>query len=147
MNNVEEKSKENSMERHRRYIEQAGEIVSYAKAHGILEAMDRFDIRNPATVRKLINRKDRNVPKNIISKRALFDSNEGYFEGVFRAILRHIQTMEDHTAKLQGELAEKDALIASKEAEINRLKASPRFDVEDSLFTELLNKIDTSSQD
>lgn len=129
---------ENSMERHRRFKEQAGEIVNYAKAFGPFAAMDKFDIRSVFTLEKILERGDANAKMPSKFNRGLYADSDSYYDGLVKGIIHHIRKMEDKVDLLLATLAFKDTEIDQLKVERQKWFAIAR-EHEEQVMEELLN--------
>lgn len=94
-------TKENSTQKHRRLMAQAGEIAEYARTFGPLEAMDRYDIHMPQTLQKIIVKGGKSEQQPLVSKRAMFGSVQDYYDGIVQGIINRIVTMQTTNSELQ----------------------------------------------
>ena len=93
-------SNEHSMAKHKRFMEQLQDIAKHAVAFGKDETMAKFGITCDSTYEKLIERARAKgylgetaiVPS--ITQRSLYKDDDSYYDGLVRAILRHILEME-----------------------------------------------------
>ena len=150
------RERRNSMELHRKYDLQAGQIAACVKAHDVPTAAIEFAVDGRPmgfnTVRNVITRFNKRLEKegiphetnkaSSIHRRALYDSDKGYFEGVFRAILEHIKRQEDKFSIVAAQSAHKDEAIELLQWKIAELQANPKVEIEDTLMQELLREIE-----
>ncbi len=107
-------TKETSMEKHRRLMAQAREISEYAQIHGPLEAMYRYDISMPQTLEKILKKGGKCEKLPLISKRAMYSTNQDYYDGIIQGLINCF-------VKMQNTLSERDQTIEGLRAEIDEL--------------------------
>ena len=98
------RERRNSMELHRKYDLQAGQIAACVKAHDVPTAAIEFAVDGRPmgfnTVRNVITRFNKRLEKegipheatknSLISRRAMFKDDESYSAWFFRGVLAHI---------------------------------------------------------
>jgi len=108
-------AKETSMQKHKRFMSQAREISEYAEAFGPLEAMNRYDISTVQALQKILAKRGAREQLPLISKRAMFDTPQDYYDGLIQGVINRI-------TKMQATIDERNKIIESLRVEIADLK-------------------------
>lgn len=115
---------ENSMERHRRFKEQRGEIVNFAKAFGPLAAMEKFDIRTFGAVNRILNKGGANAIPIVVDRRALYPNSESLFDGLVKRIAGTISGLLAKVEELQQRVAWQDERIKELRGQLASSRAA-----------------------